>query len=210
MSPVPTVAAFDVDGTLTRRDSFVPFLWRFGMLRLATGLCRRPVRLLRALLGRDRDGLKALAVLAVFKGRPFEDVVAAARDHAARLERNGLRPDTVDRLRWHQSEGHVVVFVSASLEVYLHPLAEALGVDAVLGTRLEVDGEGRCTGALVGANCRAEEKVARLDAWLAKTGRADAEVWAYGDSPGDHALLARADHAIDAHRHGLVERGMAA
>ena len=47
---------------------------------------------------------------------------------------------------------------------------------------------------LDGANCRAAEKVRRLDAWLAERRLQDATVWAYGDSAGDRELLARADH----------------
>ena len=40
-------------------------------------------------------------------------------------------------------------------------------------------------------------KVARLHAWLDEHhgGRAAVELWAYGDSAGDHELLADADHA---------------
>ena len=45
-------------------------------------------------------------------------------------------------------------------------------------------------------NCRAAEKVRRLDAWLAASGLRDATVWAYGDSNGDRELLARADHPL--------------
>jgi phosphatidylglycerophosphatase C len=91
-----------------------------------------------------------------------------------------------------------VVLVSASFELYLDTIGERLGVDAVLGTRLAVDDAGRCTGALEGPNCRGPEKVRRLHEWLAAehAGRAAAEVWAYGDSPGDRELLGDADHPV--------------
>jgi phosphatidylglycerophosphatase C len=77
--------------------------------------------------------------------------------------------------------------------VYLDPIAELLGADAVLATALEVDTDGRCTGEIAGANVRGLEKVHRLDEWLA--GR-DVVIHAYGDSSGDDELLARADHGI--------------
>jgi phosphatidylglycerophosphatase C len=92
-----------------------------------------------------------------------------------------------------------VVLVSASLDVYLFPLGELLGVHGVLCTRLERDGGGALTGALVGANCRGPEKVARLEAWLLVEGLDGATLWAYGDSAGDDELLARADHAQRVH-----------
>jgi phosphatidylglycerophosphatase C len=99
----------------------------------------------------------------------------------------------VSRARDHLERGHGVVVVSASPSIYLEPLAERLGFDAVLATRLEVDGSGRITGRMLGGNCRGPEKVARLEGWLA--GRAP-RVYAYGNSSGDRELLARADVGV--------------
>ena len=88
--------------------------------------------------------------------------------------------------------------MSASFTVYLLPLARQLGVDGVLGTELAVGDDGLLTGALANANCRGAEKVRRLHAWLRERhgDRANVELWAYGDSPGDRELLADADHAV--------------
>jgi len=84
-----------------------------------------------------------------------------------------------------------VVLVSASLGCYLRRLGELLDADAVLCTEAAAV-DGIYTGQLVGQNCRAEEKVKRLDRWLADRSLVDATVWAYGDSAGDRQLLARA------------------
>ena len=80
--------------------------------------------------------------------------------------------------------GHRVVLVSASFGAYLRPLGRRLATDGVLATELTVDDAGRCTGALLGPNCRGVEKVARLHAWLDEHhgGRGAVELWAYGDS----------------------------
>jgi phosphatidylglycerophosphatase C len=86
-----------------------------------------------------------------------------------------------------------VVLVSASPELYLVPLAEGLGVRALLCTRLEVDDGGRLTGRIAGVNCAGGEKVRRLQEHLA--GR-PARVWAYGNSADDGPLLAFAHHAF--------------
>ena len=93
--------------------------------------------------------------------------------------------------------GDLVVLVSASFEVYLRPLARALGVEHVLGARLEDDGEGVLSGRLDGPNCRGPEKVRRLDSWWASLhdDRPPSRFTAYGDSAGDRELLARADVA---------------
>ncbi|MGH9000745.1 MAG: haloacid dehalogenase-like hydrolase, partial [Acidimicrobiia bacterium] len=50
---------------------------------------------------------------------------------------------------------------------------------------------GRLTGALLGANCRGAEKVARLREWLGGE-ELEVDLWAYGDSRGDAELLALA------------------
>lgn len=200
----PIVVAFDVDGTLTTSDCVVPFLRLVGgTAALLTGVARRGVAVLRALAGRDRDRLKAISAETVFAGRPIAQVDGLAGAFAARLAATKLRPDTVARLRWHVDQGHAVVLVSASFASYLRPLAQRLapGADppiATVATELGVDDDGRCTGALLGGNCRAQAKVARLHAWLAEHhgGRERVELWAYGDSAGDRELLADADHAV--------------
>jgi phosphatidylglycerophosphatase C len=89
-----------------------------------------------------------------------------------------------------------VILASASLEAYLRPLGGLLDVDDVVCTTLEQGPNGRLTGRLVGGNCRGVEKARRVRAWLESSGRADAELWAYGDSPGDRPLLETADHAV--------------
>lgn len=194
----PVVAAFDFDHTLTTRDSVVPFLAAVaGWPRLAVGVGRRPIRTTRALVARDRDGLRTVATEAVFAGRQLADIDAAAGRFAATLIASGLRDDAVDCLRGHVARGDRVVIVSASYENYLRPVAAELGVAAVLSTRLEhVDG--RCTGMLLGPNCRGEEKVRRLAEWFVTTGldRDEVELHAYGDSAGDRALLAWADRPV--------------
>lgn len=191
-----TVAAFDFDETLTRRDTVVPFLRRLaGDRGLVWGLLARSHRLAPAAMRRQRDTLRELATHQVFRGRPIADVEAHAQQYGDQIYAVGLRPDTAGRLAWHREAGHRVVIVSASYEQYVHVVGRHLGVDAVLATRLELDGE-RCTGRLLGPNCRGPEKLARLRSWLTDQGLAldDVTLWAYGDSDGDRELLAAAEH----------------
>jgi phosphatidylglycerophosphatase C len=193
--PRPAVAAFDVDGTLTAGDCFLPFLRRAAGVRLATALLRHPLALAGGLLRRDRDRLKALACTAL-AGLPAEEIDRLGAAFAQEVASSRLRDDTTARLRRHLALGHTVVLASASLDAYLEPLGALLGADEVVCTRLERDADGLLTGRLDGANCRGAEKARQVRAFLEAHGLRNAEVWAYGDSPDDDALLALADHPL--------------
>ena len=194
-----TVAAFDFDGTLTRRDTLVPFLTTVaGRTAVVRALAAEAGGLARAAAGRgDRDVAKERVLTRVLAGHPHADVATAGRVFGAELARRSITPEARDRIAWHRREGHDVVIVSASLDVYLDEVAGALGVAHLLCTSLHVDANGHCTGRLLGANCRGPEKAARLQTLF---GTEDVELWAYGNSRGDDEMLALADHAIRARR----------
>jgi HAD superfamily hydrolase (TIGR01490 family) len=196
------VAAFDFDGTLTRRDTLLPFLLEVaGPSRVGTALARDAVRFASIAAGRgDRDAAKANVVARVLGGMAHHDVADRGRAYADRVVVRALRPNLLERLRWHQSEGHHVVIVSASLDAYLHHVARQLDVATVLCTTLEVDG-GVITGRLHGGNCRGAEKAARLAPFLEHE---HVQLWAYGDSRGDDEMLALADHALRVTRRGQI------
>lgn len=185
------IAAFDFDGTLARRDTLVPFLARAaGPRRFTRSLGAEGLSRLRSRAALERDGLKENMLRHVFSGTDPAALDALGAAYAERIHRL-VRPEMRDRIDWHRREGHEVVIVSASLGAYLRPLAGRLGVDHVIAVELEIGADGRLTGAMVGPNVRGEEKAVRLRAWL---GDGPVTLWAYGDSSGDEALLAMADH----------------
>ena len=196
------IAAFDVDGTLTRRDCVLPFLVRVaGRRSVARALARRPHLLVAAARDRSRrDDVKAL-LAGVLAGRPVADVHEKGRDFATEIVEQWMRPDVVDRLRWHSEAGHDVVLVTASLAAYAEPLGAHLGASRVVATELEADGDGRLTGRLAGANCRGQEKVRRLASIYGDPPRL---AWAYGDSPDDAPMLRLARHPVHVGAEPLV------
>lgn len=188
------VAAFDFDGTLVRRDSLVPFLRRVcGARAVVRALALEAPRLAQiAAGGGDRELVKAGLFGRLLAGRSVADLEPVVVEYAEHVIARQVRPDVRARADWHRAEGHALVIVSASPELYLVPIGRLLGFDAVLGTRLEVDAAGRLSGRLDGRNVRGPEKVARLRAHL---GDRPVQLWAYGDSTGDRELLALADVA---------------
>ena len=192
----PVVAAFDVDGTLTRSDCVTPFLLASSGSPGPSRARPAPRRARRALARRDRDRLKEV-VCSALRGIDAAALDRLGAEFGRTYISERLRDDTTARLHRHRELGHTVILASASLEPYVTPLGELLGVDDVVCTRLEHDADGRLTGRLRGANCRGPEKARRV-AGVAGGRRSStgAELWAYGDSPSDDELLAAADHPV--------------
>lgn len=185
------LVAFDFDGTLTCRDSFMDFLaWRAGPLGFAAGLAASAPAMLAWGLHRDRGRLKAAIAKRFFGGTRRGQLEAEARRFAADRFDALIRPDALACWRDWRERGARLFIVTASPDILVAPFAERLGAEQLIGTRLGFDADGRFTGALGGANCRGEEKVARLRAALGQDLRLDA---AYGDTAGDREMLALAD-----------------
>lgn len=195
-----TVAAFDFDGTLTRRDTFMPFLARglgwprfaLALLTCSPWLAGYALRLVR------NDVAKQRLMLATLEGKSTAEMDDWTTQWLARDFPGQLREDAMARLAWHQQQGHCCVMVSASPDIYLARTARQLGFDALLCTEMAVEG-GRLSGLMRTPNCHGEQKVIRLRAWLAKRFGADAAndlvLYAYGDTSGDKPMLRMAQHA---------------
>jgi HAD superfamily hydrolase (TIGR01490 family) len=182
------VAVFDLDGTVTRGETMFRFLaFALGMPRF---LRRLPaalpwlIALALGLLARDRA--KQAVLTAFLRGVPRSELelrgAAFARERLPAL----VRPGALERLAWHQARGHHCVIASASIDVYVGPWAKAAGFDDVLATSLEYR-DGLATGRIAGFNCRAGEKVRRLEERYGDLSRL--VLHGYGDSPDDRHFL---------------------
>lgn len=186
------IVAFDFDGTLTVSDSYTAFLkWRQGSAAYGLGLLRLAPELARYPFDRDRGRLKAAATKVFLGGERAEAVADEARRFRDVRWSDLMRPDALACWEAWGRKGAWRVIVTASPSLTVRPFAERLGAEALLGTELEVDAGGRLTGAFVGANCRAGEKVARLREAYGDEVRLAA---AYGDTSGDTEMLAMAEH----------------
>lgn len=190
----PIVAAFDFDGTITKRDTFIPFaLFVVGLKKWLRVLIRLiPSAALFLFRAISRKELKERALTLFFKGMPYKDLQKQADEFAKELLPRFVKKKALKTLEWHQEQGHKIVIISASPELYLIPWARPLKIDNVIASRLEVDDGKKITGRLVGLNCRGAEKVRRLKELMG--GEKNYELYAYGDSQGDRELLSFADH----------------
>jgi len=189
----PLVAVFDVDGTLLRGDC----LW------LAARRSRGPIGQLVAAVA-CLPWLIGWQLKLVCTGRFKQQAIAAfqiceafnraevhglgASDWLTELQ-SQLRPEALERLRWHQGRGDRVLLCSASPRMLLQPLADWLGID-LLCTELKQN-DGHWQPKLAGTNCKGPEKVRRLTDHLGPLEGLAIE--AYGDSKGDRELLLAAE-----------------
>lgn len=193
--PSSPVALFDFDGTLTRRDTLLPFLRHcVGTAAFLCGLAGQASALFALATGRQSNEVVKQRVLrAYFEGWSAERLSRLGAEYAVERVPRLLRGRSMEILRWHLGQGHACYLVSASLDLYVEPWGLAQGFRQVLCSRLEVSSEGRVTGRLLGRNVYGPEKVARIREAL-DLGPGSV-VYAYGDSRGDREMLALARYA---------------
>jgi HAD superfamily hydrolase (TIGR01490 family) len=188
-------AIFDVDGTLiagaTLERIFIRFLVRRGELGWREMTYWIGAAAKAAAMGR----LRLKAIKAYLRGKDSMRLRRMARECVEDEVAPRLSPEAVNRLRWHQSAGHLVVLLSGTLDLLLDPLAERLGVHARVGSELEVEGR-RFTGRLAGAHPFGMTKAECL-ATINSASRFDLKrSFAYADSFADRHLLAMVGHPV--------------
>lgn len=191
----PVVAAFDFDGTVTRGDSLFPFL-RFaaGTSRFLIKIAGSAPVLAGYACGLVRNDVAKESVLRrFFAGVPIGALNIVGAKFAREQLPGMVRPEALARILWHREQGHRCVLISASLQLYLQPWANAVGFDDVIGSELELNNGQYVTGRLAGGNCHGSEKLRRLRNLLGSL--EEFYLVAYGDSRGDKELLNAADEA---------------
>lgn len=184
------VAFFDFDGTLTRGDSLLPFLRmvrgtpRFMLDILAVS----PYLIAYVLRGMRNDVAKEALLRQSLGGLPLSVLRNLGKQFAKHSIPDMLRKDTLDYLRDHQAQGHCCVLVSASLDLYLEPWAKAVGFDYCIASSLDADVDGMVTGKLKEGNCHGQEKVRRIQLFLARIGMPDI-TYGYGNGRDDLPML---------------------
>jgi phosphatidylglycerophosphatase C len=192
----PWVALFDLDGTLTWRDTLLPFL--LGFMRRkpyrALGLWRMPLALARYWRDRDRGALKSAVIRMLMRGEERAVLDAWAQTFVASLTlKRRFRPLALAVVETHRAAGDHLVLLSASPDLYVPLVGELLGFERTLCTELVWQGE-RLDGRLQTPNRRGEEKL-RCLTWLREQ-YPGVPVIAYGNSASDLDHLRQADSAL--------------
>ena len=192
-NPKKRVAFFDVDGTLLKstivhyyiylRSAVMPFplkyLWLIGFL---------PKTIYYLIL----DRISRTRFNQVFYRNYRGMVVAEVKALSAEMFETSLRPkifaEAVSQIQEHKEQGTAVVLVTGSLDFIVQPIADYLGVDAVLAPQLR-EADGRFTGELTTAPLIGEEKAKAVQSYANRHEISLEESYAYGDSGSDLPML---------------------
>lgn len=192
---VPGIAVFDLDGTITRRDTFVPYLQ--GWLQRYPARRRRFAvfaSLLRFLVsGLERGRLKSDLLRVCMGGAERAAVDAWSDEFVAGLDHGSLCPGALTAIARHRADGDRLVLLSASVDLYVPKIGRRLGFDETICTGVAWR-DGRLDGGLTTPNRRGDEKRHCVEALRQRN--PGARIAAYGNSRSDLPHLVAVDRPV--------------
>jgi HAD superfamily hydrolase (TIGR01490 family) len=186
-------AFFDLDRTLIAGSSGMHFAraaYRTGLVSRAL-LLRWGVEHIRFRLrgATDERTAEVLAqVKELLSGVPEREIERLAPDLLAGVLPR-LYPPMLEEVRVHQDAGRATFIVSAAGNGLVETLARVLGMDGGIGTRYEVDGDGRLTGRIEEPFVYGEGKLLALRRFADQHDVDLSGSWAYSDSSSDLPML---------------------
>jgi phosphatidylglycerophosphatase C len=191
------LTVFDLDGTITRHDTLVPYALGFVVRkrpwRLPSLLLVFPAVLGHAIGLVDRGALKSAFIRAALGGCRRKDLERWTDTFVVRLLADGVFAQALETIRTHATAGDHLVLLSASTDLYVPAIARALGFQESICTGLRWDGE-MLGGTLTTPNRRGEEKARCVAALRARYPGVSSA--AYGNAASDIAHLKLVEHGV--------------
>lgn len=189
------LALFDFDGTITHKDTLVEYIsffctqqkWKYlnSLLYFPLWFCNR-----LGLVSNQRTRRELIRIY--LKGTHINVISSIATEFAKQKLPTLLNQQAMEKIQWHQEQGHHVVIVTPTLGWWVRTWAYQQDI-TVIATELAVDEHGYCTGKLLNKYCTGSEKVRRIRATLRLNEYN--YIYAYGDSRGDRQMLGLADES---------------
>lgn len=185
-------AFFDVDRTLLAGASGLylarPFRQR-GLLTARQVARTMLIQLAFAARGSDHEQLDRFTdgVRELMRGWDRDLVLQTVEAELERRVKPMVFQEALDRIARHKAQGHAVYAVSATMQEIVEPLAELLGLDGAVASRMEVV-DGKFTGEIELAN-HGDAKADRLREFAAERGIDLHASCAYSDSITDAGFL---------------------
>jgi HAD superfamily hydrolase (TIGR01490 family) len=199
MAPRPTAAFFDLDKTIIAKSSTLAFSKPFqagGLISRRAVLRSAYAQFVYLVGGADHDQMEKMRQFMSQLCAGWD--VATVREIVADTLHNIVDPlvydEAVTLIEEHRLAGRDVVVVSASGAEVVEPIAEMLGADRVVATRMEI-ADGRYTGAIE-YYAYAQEKARAVRELADAQGYDLAGSYAYSDSVTDVPMLEAVGHAF--------------
>lgn len=182
-----SLALFDFDGTITKKDSFLEFIKFYrGKLPFFLGLLvLSPLLILMKLKFLRNSKVKEITFGFFFRNEPYQKFTEKCKEFSLKIIPRLIKQNAFLTLETHVKNGDRVVIVSASAENWLQDWCKSMNIE-LIGTKLQII-NGLITGKIDGKNCYGPEKVTRLKQYLNVSEYQ--QIYAYGDSRGDYELL---------------------
>jgi HAD superfamily hydrolase (TIGR01490 family) len=206
--PGPRVGAFfDMDKTLIAENSaslYMRYRYQRGEIS-GLDLLKGMGAYLQYKLGilDIRNWTKTMMVQ--FRGRAEAELEAEAKAWFEAMVVQTIYPGAEELVRRHETDGHLVAIVSGATKFVVRPLAQRLGIEHMLYTRLEVE-DGVFTGRVIEPICFEEGKIYWLQQFIEEHGIDLAKSWFYTDSITDLPLLDLVGHPVATNPDPLLYR----
>ncbi len=193
-----TVAIFDLDSTITRKDTYVAFL--ITLLRMHPARLLRcgflPIAVILHKTGlKDNSWLKETFLRTIAGGINRTQLDICADNFLTALTKHGIRSKALQKIQSHRQANHKLVLASASFDFYVENLAQQLGFDTIICTRSIWDNQNKLTGKIDGYNCYGVNKLNRLIDCFDQD-RTELFIIGYSDHHSDKPFLDWVNRAI--------------
>lgn len=197
--PKQHIAVFDLDLTITKWDTTLPYLFGWAASRPRYWL-KMPA-LFWQVVQFKRGKLTNHQLKTTFYTRLMQAADPAKEQQwTAKYNRflikHGLYSAALAAIKQHQDAGDTLVLASASVDIYVMDLAAQLGFKDVICTRMQRDDQGRLTGKIDGNNLLAENKLSAVQEYLTKQDWNHVHLTFYSDSGSDLPLFQHVHRAI--------------
>jgi len=182
-----TLALFDFDGTLYKKDSLIEFTKYYkGNIIFYTGIMKLFPFLLGMKLGiLSNEKTKKRYITHFFKNEHYLTFNRKSGVFALTEIEKHLNASIFSSLKNHLNLNHDIYIVTASFPEWIEPWSQKYNIK-VIGTRLEIFNN-IITGEFHSKNCYGKEKVNRINETLDLT-KFD-KIYVYGSGKGDREML---------------------
>jgi phosphatidylglycerophosphatase C len=188
------LVVFDLDGTITYRDTLLPYVTGYlarahrSRLRLAGVI---PTLLAFGVGAADHGAVKSAFIRSTLGGVTRSELAAWSEQFVPWVVDHGSSAGALQMIRSHRDAGDLLVLMSASTDLYVPQVGQALGFSEVICTGVAFDAAGRLQGTLTTPNRRGAEKVRCFESLQQR--HPGVQSVAYGNAGSDLPHLKLAD-----------------